>query len=288
MNHLLCFGLGYVAKRLIQNLTSESKYLWKFFATSRSINFMKNLDKIYNDLDEITLPKNITHILISIPPTLSGDIVYDKFVNSLLKSDKLIWIGYLSSTGVYGNHDGEWVNEYSDLLATDNYALNRCLAENKWIESFQKYKLPIHIFRLAGIYGPQRSMLEYVMRNDARIINNPQTIFSRIHVDDVIQTLKLSMNNIVAGSIYNVADDYPCNPREVIEEACRLLNIDVPMILDIEQANLSDFAKSLYNNRKRVDNSRIKRELEVKLQYPSYKLGLTSIAQECNYKIYTN
>jgi nucleoside-diphosphate-sugar epimerase len=283
MNHLFCFGLGYTAKRLIMNLKLNSLESWNFSGTSRSkVTFASTKIYIFDGL--LILPEDITHILISIPPKESGDIVYGRFYAQIARFKRLKWLGYLSSTGVYGDHRGGWVSENSEISLSSIHGRSRLVAENQWLQTL-KEGIPTHIFRIAGIYGPGRSALENAVAGKLNIIDKADTIFSRIHVGDIANALSLSINNPSTGSIYNLADDYPCNPREVGEFACQILGISPPKAIPLEEADLSKIGKEFYMQSRRVSNDKIKSELGLKLLYPTYKEGLLSIAKECGYQV---
>jgi nucleoside-diphosphate-sugar epimerase len=239
---------------------------------------MYNLDSL------LVLPDDITHILISIPPKDKGDIVYDRFSRQIAKLKNLKWVCFLSSTGVYGDHKGEWVNEESIVSVGAHVARARLIAENQWL-GLQADGVSTHIMRLSGIYGPGRSQLENALSGKLKIIDKSDVIFSRIHVDDIVKALVASMASPNSGSIYNLADDYPCNSREVAEFACKLLGITPPHPISLEEAALTEMGMSFYSQSKRVNNSKIKRELSLNWSYPTYKEGMLAIAKECGYQI---
>lgn len=280
MNHLFCFGLGYTAKRLVSRLSAEGG--WKFSGTSRALLHFPNTEMyIFDAL--LLLPDDITHILISIPPKETGDIVYSRFLAQIAKLPNLKWLSFLSSTGVYGDHQGGWVTEESMVNLGSPLARCRLVAENQWLEAYEEHKVPSHIMRIAGIYGPGRSALENAISGRLKIIDKVDTIFSRIHVDDIAKALILSMNAPNPGSIYNLADDQPCNPKESSEFACQILGMSPPKPIPLEEAELSEMGVGFYTQSKRVSNQKIKSELSFTLTYPSYKEGLIAIARECGY-----
>ncbi len=284
MGHLFCFGLGYTAKRLITCLSNSDlsdKAKWKFSGTSRSELYFPSA-QIYLFDSLLILPEDITHILISIPPKETGDIVYTRFLGQIAKLPNLKWVGFLSSTGVYGNHNGDWVTEESVINLGSSLARFRLIAENQWLDAHITSGVPSHIMRLSGIYGPGRSALENAISGRLKIIEE-DVIFSRMHIDDIIKVLSLSMINPNPSSIYNLADDYPCNPRVVAEFACSLLNINPPKPIALEAAELSQVGIGFYTQSKRVSNNKIKTEFKLELTYPSYKEGILAIAKECGY-----
>lgn len=192
---------------------------------------------------------------------------------------RLEWAGYLSTTGVYGDHEGDWVDEDSPLEPSTERGQKRVVAEAAWAAI---PGLPLHIFRLAGIYGPGRGPFEKVRRGTARRIIKQGQVFSRTHVEDIAQVLEASINRPNPGAAYNVCDDDPAPPQDVIGYAAELLGLPLPPAVDFEEAEMSPMARSFYAESKRVENSRIKDELGVQLIYPDYKAGLEALLAEEN------
>jgi nucleoside-diphosphate-sugar epimerase len=182
-------------------------------------------------------------------------------------------VGYLSTTGVYGDRGGDWVDEESALDPVNERSRLRVEAEAAWLQR----DLPVHVFRLAGIYGPGRSAFDRLRAGRAQRIVKPGQVFSRIHVADIARVLAASMAAPEPGRVYNVADDEPAPPQDVIEHAAQLLGVEVPPAVPFESADLSPMARSFYRESKRVANDRIKRELGVKLLYPDYRAGLAAV-----------
>lgn len=270
------FGLGFSGRVLARRLVAEG---WQVAGTTRS--------GLAADLPGVTLypfersrplPADalagVTHVLSSVPPDDHGDPVLQMAGNALAAADPG-WVGYLSTTGVYGDRCGDWVDETSDLRTTQERSRRRVAAEAAWIGS----GLPVHVFRLAGIYGPGRSAIDSVRANTARRVVKPGQMFSRIHVDDIAAVVRASMDRPNPGAIYNVCDDDPAPPQEVIVHACQLLGVAPPpeMSWDQAQTTLSPMALSFYADSKRVRNDRIKDELGVTLIHPSYRQGLAAI-----------
>lgn len=218
-----------------------------------------------------------SHVIDSVPPTeASACPPLDWHSGDLARLEDVAWIGYLSTTGVYGDHDGGWVDE-STLPAPDLERSRRRLeAEQNWLAMHERYGLPVHVFRLAGIYGPGRGVLEQVRSGRARRIVKPGQVFSRIHVDDIVQVLRASMARPHPGAIYNVCDDEPEAPDRVVAYAADLLGVPVPEAVAFEDAELSAMARSFYADNKRVRNDRIKDELGVVLRHPSYREGMAA------------
>ncbi len=281
--HLFCFGLGYSAGILARALRAEG---WRVSGTCRGAEKQARLraqgitahlfDRGHALDDAAAALDGVTHLLSSVPPDEAGDPVLD-----LHRADidaiaaRLAWIGYLSTTGVYGDRAGGWVDEQSALTPTGERGRRRVAAEQGWLA----LKQPAHLFRLAGIYGPGSSALDTVREGRARRVVKPGQVFSRIHVADIAQVLEASMARPNPGAAYNVCDDDAAPPADVIAFACRLLNVTPPPEVPIEQADLSAMARSFYDDNKRVDNARIKRELGVVLRYPSYRDGLMAILE---------
>ena len=281
MNHLFCFGLGYSATFLARQLLAKG---WRITGTCRSRDTQVDLSRLgieahlfdrdhrIGNLSALLEPT--THLLSSVPPDEGGDPVLDLHRAEIdAVSQRLNWIGYLSTTGVYGDRNGGWVDEMSELKPSGERGRRRAAAEAGWLALSQ----PAHLFRLAGIYGPGSSALDTVREGRAKRIVKSGQIFSRIHVADIARVLEASMARPHPGAAYNVCDDDPAPPSDVIAFAAALLNAPPPPEVPFEQADLSAMARSFYEDNKRVSNSRIKRELGVALQYPSYRVGLPAI-----------
>lgn len=214
-----------------------------------------------------------THILCSAAPDAAGD----PFLRAepRIAQSKAVWVGYLSTTGVYGDHQGGWVDEQTPLTPQSDRGRQRVLAEAQW----QATGLPVHIFRLAGIYGPGRGPFEKVRDGTARRIIKPGQVFSRIHVDDIAQVLEASIRKPNPGAAYNVCDDNPCPPQDVISHAAMLLGMPEPPAVPFEAVapTMTPMALGFYSESKKVRNDRIKDELGVKLMYPDYPEGLAAL-----------
>ena len=279
VNHLLCFGFGFSAQAFVAQL---DKRVWKISATSRDPEGFSRINArgFHGFLfgSKLQIAPDVTHLLISVPPDENGDPVLRLFQEQLQRLLKqLKWVGYLSTTGVYGDRGGDWVDEDSPLEPNTARGHRRLQAERSWLKLHSDYGLPVHLFRLAGIYGPGRNQLLTVLNGSAKRIIKQGQIFSRIHVDDIAGVLAASMAEPSPGRAYNVCDDEPCPPQEVVEYAANLLGLPVPPEISYEQADLSPMAKSFYADSKRVSNKRMKSELGYKLIYPNYREGLTAI-----------
>ena len=224
------------------------------------------------------LLQGVTHLLASIPPDAVGDPVLDCHASDLQTYGKdLNWVGYLSTTVVYGNRDGGWVDETSVRTPGVERGQRRVDAEDGWLALGDAAHIPIQLFRLAGIYGPGRSALDQVRAGRAKRVHRLGQVFSRIHVEDIVSVLRASMAKPNAGAAYNVCDDNPAAPSEVTAFACDLLNVPVPPIIPYEQADLSPMAQTFWSDNKRVRNDRLHGELGVTLKFPDYQSGLQAI-----------
>lgn len=220
------------------------------------------------------------HVLLSIPPGDEGDFIIRHVRENLPSFKHLEWIGYLSSTSVYGDHNGAWVDEFSETHPTSPQGIARLKAEKQWLNLHETAELPIHIFRLAGIYGPGRNVLEDLKEGRMQRIYKEGVIFSRIHVKDIIQTLKASITKPNPGRIYNLADNCPAPSHEVVSYGASLLGIDPPPLIPFEQTKLTPMGHSFYKDSKRVDNKLMLKELVPSLLYPTYKEGLACLLVE--------
>lgn len=286
--HLFCFGLGYTARALATRLRMEG---WRVSATCRTREqclpleaegyqaIVFDSEPSPDDANAEALIASATAVLSSVPPDRDGDPVLRRYGALLARADHLKWIGYLSTTGVYGNTGGALVDETSPVQPTVERSVRRANAEHAWLDLYEQHRLPVHLFRLAGIYGPGRNNLEAVIRGEAKRIARPGHVFSRIHVEDIVTVLAASLSRPSPGRVYNVCDDEPAEPAEVIAFACRLLEKEMPPLVTFAAAepHMSAMARSFWEDNRRVDNSRIKRELGVSLRYPDYRFGLRAI-----------
>jgi len=279
---LFCFGLGFSALQLAQRLKHEG---WIVAGTCRSeekrqeleaLGFAAHIFDRTHSLADAAL-QGVTHIVSSIPPDDTGDSVLDCHVRDLQRLESLRWIGYLSTTGVYGDRGGDWVDENSPRVPTQDRSRRRAQAEDSWLTLWERDGLPIHVFRLAGIYGPGRSAIDSLRDGTAKRVVKPGQLFSRIHVEDTAAVLMASMARPNPGAVYNVCDDNPAPPDEVIVYAAKLLGVEPPLAVPFEQAELSDIARSFYADNKRVRNNRMKEELGVQLKFPDYRSGLKAV-----------
>lgn len=280
-HRLFVFGLGYVATTLAARLREEG---WAIAGTTRSEDRRRLLAEMgieafvfdrTHPLDPAVLGR-ATHILASAPPEDGGDPALGAHAADIAKLDALEWLGYLSTTAVYGDTGGDWVSETAWLKPGSDRARRRVEAERGWQDLRRSFFVPVHVFRLPGIYGPGRSAIDDLRAGQARRIDKPGQVFSRIHVEDIATTLVASMNRPNPGGIYNVADDLPAPAHEVVAYAAELLGVEPPPLVPIENAGLSAMSASFYQECRRVRNERIKRHLGVTLAYPDYRAGLAA------------
>lgn len=283
---LLIFGYGYSARYLVAALNPAPDTVR---ITTRSVDKAAQaavaglIPRIFPGTDLTEDISWATHILITAGPENGHDPVLAQLRDAFATHAKrLNWVGYLSTTGVYGDHGGGWVDETTPLTPTTERGHARVSAEGEWVALWRDHGLPLHIFRLAGIYGPGRGPFEKVRDGTARRIIKQGQVFSRIHVEDIAQALTASMDRPAPGAIYNLCDDDPAPPQDVIAHAATLLGLPLPHEIPFDQAQLSPMAASFYAESKRVDNSRAKSDLGLRLRYPDYRAGLAAIlAQEC-------
>ena len=271
---LLSIGHGFSARALARLLLDRG---WRVIGTTRSAEKAEALRG--EGVDALVWPDaplplaDATHLLVSVAPVGSGDPVLELAGSQIGAARHLKWAGYLSTTAVYGDHKGGWVDETTPLAPTTERGKARARAESAWAA----LGLPLHIFRLAGIYGPGRGPLAKVRRGTARRIVKKGQVFSRIHVEDIAAVLAASIERPNPGAIYNVCDDSPSPPDDVIKHAARLLGLPVPPVVDLNSAEVSPMARSFYAESKRVRNDRIKDELGVTLKHPDYRSGLAAL-----------
>lgn len=258
MTHLFIFGLGYTASRIAARMKQHG---WRVDATGSA----STLAFEDGALVEAALA-NASHILSSVPPDrkTGADPVLQTYGHTLSNR----WLGYLSSTGVYGDTGGAWVDESAPVGRGRREARSQC--DVAWMERGAR------VFRLPGIYGPGRSAFERIASGKARMIDLPGQVFSRIHVEDIASAVEATMLRNAPAGAYNIADDLPTTQSAVIEEACRLLGIKPPPLLALEEADLSEMARGFYMENRRVANGKAKRLLGWRPNFPTYREGLAS------------
>lgn len=283
-SRLFCFGLGYSALALAEALAGRG---WRVAGTCRSAEkrqammsrgieaYLFDRDRPLEDATAVLA--GTTHLLSSVPPDAAGDPVLDRHADAIGGLQGLSWAGYLSTTGVYGDHGGGWVDEDTPRRPSGERGRRRVAAEDAWLGLRRRYRTPVHLFRLAGIYGPGRNALENIKAGTARRIVKPGQVFSRIHRDDIVQALMASMQAPNSGAAYNICDDEAAPPQDVITYACGLLGRAPPPEIPFSEATLSPMARSFYDDNKRVRNDRMKQELGVRLKWPTYREGLAGL-----------
>jgi nucleoside-diphosphate-sugar epimerase len=287
MATLLCFGLGYCARhwfdryggrfaRIFATVT-EADRAAKLNAGARTGFSAVTFDGAAPSPELRAAIAQSDALLTSVPPDATGDAVL-RACGDVLEQAPLRAIVYLSSVGVYGNHDGAWVDEDSECRPVKHHNAYRLVAERAWQDLGARMQVPVAILRLAGIYGPGRSALDNVRRGTARRIAKPGQVFNRIHVADVAQAIETTFERRADG-IFNVTDDEPTPGGDPIVFAARLLGLEPPPEIPFDDAKktMSEFAASFYTDVKRVRNDKLKSALGMTLQYPSYREGLSAI-----------
>ena len=284
MSRLFAFGLGFSAQTLAERLAGKG---WQIAGSARDVGKIGHLAERGYEIAQYSgeagnsaLPKvlhDTTHLLHSIPPGPEGDPVLEHYREELAKLSSLEWVGYLSTVGVYGHQEGRWVDETTAPRPSSARTEARVQAEQAWLDFGKETGVPVQVFRLAGIYGPGRSVFDKLKAGTARRIRKDGQVFSRIHVEDIAAVLEASIARPHAGAIYNVADDEPAAPDEVVTYAAKLIGVEPPPEVDFAEADLTPMARSFYEGSRRIGNARIKSELGVKLRYPTYREGLASL-----------
>jgi nucleoside-diphosphate-sugar epimerase len=282
--NIFCFGFGQVAKNFIKKINSKNLKV-NLTTTSREKSDERNFDDLEyesfqfseNSFDQKLIEnlKSSDHILISITPVKGEDIVIKNFQN-ILANSTVKWITYLSATSVYGNHNGNWVDENSETNPTSTNGMDRLRAEKSWLNLAEKKNLPLQIFRLSGIYSNQNNTLNRLKKGNTKIINKKNQFFSRIHVEDIANILFESLHKFKAKEIYNVSDDKPASTEEVILYGSKLLNTKRPETVEITSIE-SEMVKNFYKDSKKVNNKKMKEFFNYKLKYPTYVEGLNYI-----------
>ena len=284
MNHMLFLGLGY-SSRIVARALADSG--WRITGTSRTAAGAEALAK--NSWSGLvfdgTQPsaalsraiRDATHVLGSVPPEAAGDPVLIHHAEDFGMASQLCWLGYFSTIGVYGDSGGGWVDEATPCAPVSERGRRRLLAEKQWLQLSAARRRHVAVFRLPGIYGPGRSAFDQLRAGTARRIIKPGQIFNRIHVDDIAGAVLAAIARPTADGIFNITDDYPSAPDEVVTHAAALLGVEPPPAVAFEAADLSPMARSFYGESKRVSNRRARSELGWTPAYPTYRDGLASI-----------
>jgi nucleoside-diphosphate-sugar epimerase len=284
VKRLFCFGLGFSAQTLADRLASKG---WQIAGTARDVGKIGQLAARGYEMVQysgeagnralVEALHGTTHLLHSIPPGPEGDPVLEHCRETIATLPSLEWVGYLSTVGVYGHQEGRWVDEMTKPKPNNARTVARVETEQAWLELGAETGVSVQIFRLAGIYGPGRSVFDKLNAGTARRIKKDGQVFSRIHVEDIASVLEASIARPHAGAIYNVADDEPAAPDEVVTYAAKLAGVPPPPEIDFADADLTPMARSFYEGSRRISNERIKSELGVTLRYPTYREGLASL-----------
>ena len=282
---IFCFGFGQVAESFVNKLIDE-KINFELSITSRQETHQKEISdlkitsyKFNNDkFDNFIIKKleEANHILVSIPPIDGKDIVANFISKNLKNSANFKWITYLSATSVYGDHKGNWVNENSITKPTSPTGLSRLEAENTWKSLSNKNNYPLQIFRLAGIYSNEFNILKRLQSGKLQIIDKKNHFFSRIHVEDIANILFKSLEKFKTNEIYNICDDKPTSQSEVAAYGAKLLKIDKPNPVKLEEIN-NEMLQYFYKDSKKVDNKKMKAFFNYNLKFPTYEEGLNYI-----------
>lgn len=283
--HLLLYGFGYVARALAAHPRLAD---WRMTATRRRVDsggesHSANIQLVqFPDREPLfgRTVSGVSHILSSVPPAKAGDTALDELAAVGADLGAVEWIGYLSSTSVYGDLGGAWADEETAPGPLQARGQRRRRAESAWLELGRQSGAPVQVFRLAGIYGPGRNVLERLRAGKAVRVDKPGHVMCRVHVADIVQTLLASMQSPNPGRVYNVADDCPAAQREVIEFAAELLGMNPPPLLQLDDPAISDAMRSFYLACRRIRNRRIREELGVRLAYPDYREGLAALFAE--------
>ena len=288
MKTLLAVGLGYSAREIASRLSQDE---WRIIGTGRSDESLRAIDTQGYDAVQFDGEKvspalaqaisEATHLLVSASPDAAGDPMLRHHAVDLANASQLTWIGYLSTIGVYGDHQGGWVDETTTPNPSSQRSILRLAAEEAWQSFASEHDIALQIFRLAGIYGPGRNQFEKLRAGRERRIHKPGQVFNRIHVADIATTVIAGIEKADAASgVFNVTDDEPAPPQDVIAYAAELLELEPPPLVDWNEADMSPMARSFYSENKRVRNERIKQELGVTLTHSTYRDGLRALAAD--------
>ena len=278
---LFCFGFGFSAQALARKLSGRAEHVTGTHtgphgSPGRGITLLTYRgDGARPEIREAL--HDATHVLVSIPPDLEGDVVLRQHGADLAAAPSVAWIGYLSTVGVYGDAKGAWVDETHPTKPTSERSLRRIHAETAWLNFAEESGKRVEIFRLSGIYGPGRSVIDNLRAGTARRIIKHNQVFNRIHVDDIARVLAKAIDTPTQHRIYNVTDDEPAPPEDVVVYAAQLLGMEPPPAIPFEDAHLTGMAASFWAESKRIRNDRIRRDLGAELLYPTYREGLRAI-----------
>jgi nucleoside-diphosphate-sugar epimerase len=285
--HLLILGFGYSAAAIAKKLRGQFE---KISVTNRSRH--TSPDDQYDHLvfDGNGMSSEIefaiigaTHVLISIGPDDNGDPVINSCRDAIMAADEIEWIGYLSTVGVYGNHDGSWIDENTICKPVSTRSIRRLAAEQSWQDVAKQKNIPLTIFRLAGIYGPGRNAFVNIDKGRSRRLVKKGQVFNRIHLDDIANAMEKAIT-MKASGIFNISDDEPAPPQDVVTYAHQLSDLEPPAEIDFETAEISPMARSFYGENKKVSNTKSKSELGLDYDWPNYRLAFDAMWKNNNWK----
>lgn len=279
---LFVFGVGFSSKAFIEEVRDQFDWIGGTTRSEEKAEILEAMGVVPFLFDGESKGEGIaealetaTHVLVSIAPNEAGDPVLNQHGNDIA-AGKPDWLGYLSTVGVYGNHDGAWVDEDTPCRPVSKRSVQRVSAENAWLDFSAQQGVPVQIFRLSGIYGPGRNTFENFRKGKARRLVKPGQVFNRIHVADIAGALKRAIEKPET-RVYNVTDDEPAPPQDVVTHAAELLGVTPPPEIPFEAADLTPMARSFYGENKRVSNQRLKTELGYTFRYPNYRVALKDL-----------
>lgn len=285
--NLLVFGMGYAATAIVEHVGDMFKNITVTNRTSRDMPRSKQQHMVFDgehiDGNLAVAISNATHILVSIGPDAKGDPVILAAMKYLCNAQHLEWVGYLSTVGVYGDHDGEWVDEETRCRPISNRSVERLAAENAWQEMASKHGCCLAIFRLSGIYGPGRNALVNVEKGRSRRLVKKGQVFNRIHRDDIAQAAKKAIE-LSASGIFNITDDEPAPPQDVVTYVHQLRGSEPPPEIDFDNADITPMARSFYGENKRVTNAKSKADLGMKYKWPNYQAAFDAMWENDNWQ----
>ncbi len=285
--NLIIFGFGYTAQVCATLLVKSGDDLTVTVQTIKKRDALEEggiKAHCFNSTSfELELCKKIihaTHVIVSVPPDENGDPVLNCFLKDIEKAANLKSIIYLSTIGVYGNFDGAWIDETTAPNSMSPRAQNRLKAENSWLEFGESHSINTQVLRLAGIYGKGRNALCDFANGTARRIFKENQVFNRIHVEDIANIVKKLFEVMVPSDIWNVCDNEPCPPQDVVLYAAHLLGVEPPPLQPYETAQLTDMGRAFYSENKRVSNKALSEKIGVEFLYPTYREGLKALYEQ--------
>ncbi|MCX5520562.1 SDR family oxidoreductase [Kaistia defluvii] len=288
--HLFIFGLGFSSQALAQRVKGDYASVGGTVRTEEKAARLREagIDALVFDGETasdavIAATRRATHVVQSIAPGTAGDPVIALLREALIGAENLEWIGYLSTVGVYGDHGGAWVDEATPPNPQSGRSVERVRAETEWQILAEERHVPVALFRLSGIYGPGRNALVQIAEGTARRLVKPGQVFNRIHVADIATAVAAGAAQKASG-VFNVTDDEPGPPQDVVAFAAAIAGKPVPPAIDFETADLSPMARSFYGENKRVGNQRLAADLGVRLAYPTYREGIAALWKDGSWR----